>query len=71
MSQHASYVTVRTVYTGTQKAEFLGLKATGAKISFRTTDVHHIVRGRIVETWHLEDTYGAYKQIEAAEQGSK
>lgn len=62
-------VTIRTVFSGTQRAPFLGLPATGARITFRTTDVHRISRGRIVETWHLEDTFGAYQQMQAAAAG--
>lgn len=66
VSQDGRYVTVRTVYTGTQEAAFLGVPATHAAISFRTTDVHRIAGRRIVETWHLEDTYGAQQQMLAA-----
>ena len=65
-SADGRYVTVRTVWSGTQRAPFLGLPATGARVSFRTTDIHRISKNRIAETWHLEDTYGLYQTLLAA-----
>jgi steroid delta-isomerase-like uncharacterized protein len=57
------YVTVRETFTGTQQGDFLGVAATGKPVTFRATDVHHIVDGKIAETWHLEDLFGAYLQL--------
>jgi steroid delta-isomerase-like uncharacterized protein len=70
VSANAQTVTVRSVFSGTQRAEFLGVPATGKKITFRTTDVHRIHSGRIVETWHLEDLFGAYQQLLAAQKST-
>lgn len=69
VSADGTLVTVRTVYSGTQRASFLGIAPTGARISFRTTDVHRVSQGRIAQTWHLEDTFGAYTQLRAASPG--
>lgn len=63
VSVDARTVTVRSTFTGTQRAAFLGVPATGRTVSFRTTDVHRIRHGRIVETWHLEDLFGVYQQL--------
>jgi len=63
VSADAKTVTVRSEFTGTQKADFLGVPSTGRKITFRTTDVHRLRHGKIVETWHLEDLFGAYQQL--------
>lgn len=66
VSADGTLVTVRTVYSGTHRAEFLGIAPTGARISFRTTDVHRVSQGRIEQTWHLEDTFGAVTQLQQA-----
>lgn len=66
VAERGTLVTVRSLFTGTQRLEFLGVPATDARISFRTTDVHRIQDGLIVETWHLEDLFGAYQQMLAA-----
>ena len=63
VSADAKTVTVRSEFTGTQKADFLGVPSTGRRITFRTTDVHRLRHGKIVETWHLEDLFGAYQQL--------
>jgi steroid delta-isomerase-like uncharacterized protein len=65
VSADAKTVTVRSEFTGTQKADFLGVPSTGRRITFRTTDVHRLRHGKIVETWHLEDLFGAYQQLTA------
>lgn len=56
-------VVVRSVGTGTQKGEFLGLKPTGKRITFRALDVHRFENGRIIESWHSEDIYGMLAQL--------
>lgn len=66
VSADARTVTVRSTFTGTQRAPFLGIPATGAVITFRTTDVHEVRGGRIVHSWHLEDLFGAEQQMLAA-----
>ncbi|QKV96010.1 ester cyclase [Streptomyces sp. NA02950] len=58
-----SVVTFRETLTGTQVRPFLGVPATHRGISFRATDVHHLAHGRIMRTDHLEDFYGAYRQM--------
>jgi steroid delta-isomerase-like uncharacterized protein len=58
-------VVVRTTATGTHLGEFLGVPATGRTITFRTSDTHLVRGNRIVQTWHLEDLFGAYQQMTA------
>ena len=57
------YVTVRSTFTGTQEVEFLGITATGKAVEFRAVDIHHLVDGKITETWHLEDLFGVTIQL--------
>jgi steroid delta-isomerase-like uncharacterized protein len=59
------YVTVRSTFTGTQAVDFLGVPATGKPVEFRAVDIHHIVDGKITETWHLEDLFGVTVQLAA------
>ncbi|MEU8876970.1 ester cyclase [Streptomyces javensis] len=58
-----STVTFRETFTGTQTRPFLGVPATHRGISYRATDVHQLAHGHIVRTDHLEDFYGAYRQM--------
>ncbi|BAZ49786.1 hypothetical protein NIES4103_23980 [Nostoc sp. NIES-4103] len=53
----------RLLATGTHQAEFLGVKPTGKRITFRAIDIHRFENGRIMETWHVEDIYGMLAQI--------
>ncbi|MFI5689988.1 ester cyclase [Streptomyces sp. NPDC051636] len=57
-------VTVRSVISGTQQRPFLGVPATHRKVSFRAVDIHQVNPERgIARTDHLEDLFGAYRQI--------
>jgi predicted ester cyclase len=56
-------ITVRSVVTGTHSAPFLGVEPTGKKVKFNTIDIHRINEGKIVETWHIEDLFGALQQL--------
>lgn len=58
-------VTVRGLFTGVQARTFLDVPATHRELTYRTVDVHTIDRGRIVRIDHLEDFYGAYRQMTA------
>ncbi len=49
------WVAVRSVATGTHQGAFMGIPATGKRVTLRSMDMHRIENGRIVETHHLED----------------
>jgi predicted ester cyclase len=51
-------VAVRGELTGTHRAEFLGVAATGKPSSITIHEFHHLENGRIVRSWHLEDLFG-------------
>lgn len=58
-------VTVRSVISGTHEGTFLGVPATHREVSFRAVDIHQLnARRQIVRTDHLEDLFGAYRQIQ-------
>lgn len=56
-------VTVRMIFTGTFKGDFMGQKATGKHIEFLAIDILQIGNGKIVADWHLEDNLALYKQL--------
>ena len=60
-------VVVRSVGTGTQRAEFLGVPPTGKRFTFRALEIHRFEDGRIVESWHIQDYYAMLAQLGAIE----
>lgn len=61
-SFNSGRVCVRGLVQGNYKGGFLGIPGQNQVVSFRTSDVHKIVRNQIVETSHLEDFLGLYFQ---------
>jgi predicted ester cyclase len=51
--------TTRATHTG----ELLGVPATGREITFRSSDMHRVENGRVVQSWHLEDYFGVAQQL--------
>lgn len=65
-------VTVRTVISGTQVRPFLGVPATHKVLSYRAVDVHQFNHHRqIARTDHLEDFFGAYRQMTQPSQSAR
>jgi len=60
-------VWVRLSYTGTNKAEFMGLDPTGKKIKSSAVDIYRIVNGKLAEYWNVTDNINIFKQIGAIE----
>ena len=61
---------VRSRLAGTHRGAFLGVAPTGRPVAIRTMDMHRVgPDGRIVETWHLEDFFGLFRQLGAAPAG--
>jgi predicted ester cyclase len=38
---------------------------TGRRVEFRAADIHRVVHGLIVDTWHLEDFYSFLVEVKA------
>jgi steroid delta-isomerase-like uncharacterized protein len=49
--------------SGTNSGPLMGAPATGKRALFPYIDIHRIVDGRIVESWHLEDIAGMLAQV--------
>ena len=56
-------VVVRATMTGTHKAEFLGIPATGKKIKVSGIDMTRFVNGKSAEHWGQWDTLGMMQQV--------
>jgi len=67
-------VWVRAKITGTHTGEYRGLVPTGKKFTISAVDIWHIVNGKIVECWAVDDWMDCFKQlgvIEYTEKGKK
>jgi steroid delta-isomerase-like uncharacterized protein len=58
-------VAVRSVARGTHSADLMGIPATGRPVEYRACDIHRVLDGRIVQSWHLEDFFGLLGQLGA------
>ena len=57
--------TVRTEASGTPVATFLGVPANGKKFRIMAIDIHTIIHGKMVRSYHLEDWSSAIQQLSA------
>lgn len=55
--------TVRSEAVGTPIGIFKGVPATGKKFRIMAIDIHTVVNGKIIKTYHVEDWTSAIKQL--------
>ena len=58
-------VTTFKTYHGTHEGAFLGIAATGKKISFETVDAMRVRNGQIMEHWGVANLYKLMEQLGA------
>ncbi len=58
-------VVIRMTWSGTQKGEFMGIPATGKRVSFGVIDIIRIAGGKLVEHWGQMDSMGMMQQLGA------
>ena len=58
-------VVIRMTWSGTQKGEFMGIPATGKRVSFGVIDIMRIAGGKLVEHWGQMDSMGMMQQLGA------
>ena len=58
-------VTTYKTYHGTHQGPFLGVPATGRRISFETVDAMRVRDGQIVEHWGVANLYKVLEQLGA------
>ena len=56
-------VTTYKTYYGTHQGEFLGIPATGKKVSFYTVDAMRVVDGKITEHWGVATLLDLMQQL--------
>ena len=58
-------VVVRMTWSGTQKGEFMGMPATGKRMSIGVIDIIRVANGKLVEHWGQMDAMGMMQQLGA------
>ena len=58
-------VVVRSTWSGTHKGEFMGIPASGKRVSFGVYDTIRMADGKVVEHWGQMDNMGLMQQIGA------
>jgi steroid delta-isomerase-like uncharacterized protein len=56
-------VIARTVFTGTHRGDFFGLRATGKPVTVSSIHIFRIDGGRIVEHWATSDDLAMLRQL--------
>ena len=59
------YVVIRGEGSGTPVTDFLGVPASGNQFSIMSIDIHRVVNGAVVSTWHVENWAEAIQQLSA------
>ena len=62
-------VAARTTITGTHQGEFMGIAATGKRVTWTEIYIPRIVGGKYVEAWEEFDQLGLMQQIGAIPSG--
>lgn len=63
MHESGEFITVRSRATGTPVAPFFGVDGEGRSFDIMTIDIHEVVDGKIVRSYHVEDWAGALQQL--------
>ncbi len=50
---------------GNHTGSFFGIRPTGKTVTINHLEIHRFKGGQIVEAWHLEDIFGAMRQLGA------
>jgi steroid delta-isomerase-like uncharacterized protein len=56
-------VITRKTFTGTNEGEFMGVPATGRRVSFQYVDLMRVRNGRIISHWNVLDQYNWLTQL--------
>ncbi|OVE79433.1 hypothetical protein BVY01_02615 [bacterium I07] len=55
----------RWTFTGTHQGEWMGIPATGKKVTVTGMDISRFVNNKIVEDWGFHDALGVFQQLGA------
>jgi steroid delta-isomerase-like uncharacterized protein len=59
-------IAMRLVWSGTHRADFMGIPATGRKVRVQTSAFFRVADGRVHTEWHQDDVLGHLQQLGAA-----
>jgi predicted ester cyclase len=59
-------VVARLSFNGTHRGDFRGIAPTGRPVTFSAIRIYRVSRGKIVETWAVQDALGLLGQLKAA-----
>jgi len=59
-------VAMRMVWSGTHRADFMGIPATGRRVRVQTSAFFEVLDGRVQTEWHQDDVLGLMQQLGAA-----
>ena len=62
-------VMLRNTCSGTHQAEFLGVPATGKRVTWVEHPVYRVVDGKVAEAWYVADIFGLMQQISTIPNG--
>jgi predicted ester cyclase len=57
------YVAVNLVYTGTHRGDYLGIAASGRRVTFNSTDIMRVRGNQLAEHWGTVDLHGLLQQL--------
>lgn len=60
---NADVVAVRSRVSGTHTGPLFGQAPTGKSFVFTAMDIHRLSKGKIAQTWHVEDFAGMLAQL--------
>ena len=57
----------RVTFRGVHQGDYRGIAPTGKQIKYSRIAIDRIVDGKVIEMWHVADTYGMLQQIDLTE----
>lgn len=58
-------IAVRDVFTGTHRGDFMGIPATGNRVTMQAIHIYRFSAGRLAEHWVARDDLGMMRQLGA------
>jgi steroid delta-isomerase-like uncharacterized protein len=63
MISEGDKVVMRSTWSGTHEGEFMGIPATGRRVTVSAIDISRVADGRMVEHWEQSDALGLMQQL--------
>jgi steroid delta-isomerase-like uncharacterized protein len=63
MISEGDKVVMRSTWSGTHEGEFMGIPATGRRVTVSAIDISRVADGKMVEHWEQSDALGLMQQL--------